>query len=158
MRLVLFFCGHDFDEITSMNKTDLIQLAHVSQNLDGSWREHALEDHLIKVADKAGAMASGFEANDWAYLAGLWHDLGKYSPRFQAYIRQASGYDPEAHIEGGGRVDHSTAGAIHACERLGPKGRMLAYLIAGHHAGLPDWSPSETGAAALAHRLDGRIV
>ncbi len=111
---------------------------------------------MLKVADRAAVMASDFGANDWAYLAGLWHDLGKYSPRFQAYIRQASGYDPDAHIEGGGRVDHSTAGAIHACERLGPKGRMLAYLIAGHHAGLPDWSPSEFGASALAHRLDGR--
>lgn len=32
-------------------------------------------------------------------------------------------------------------------------GRVLAYLIAGHHAGLPDWAADETGAKALSHRL-----
>ena len=25
----------------------------------------------------------------WAYLEGLWHDLGKYSQEFQAYIKSA---------------------------------------------------------------------
>jgi hypothetical protein len=39
-----------------------------------------------------------FRAAGWAYLAGLWHDLGKYRPGFQTYIRQAN--DPDAHIEG----------------------------------------------------------
>src|SRR5690606_7706054 len=66
-----------------------------------------------------------------------------------------SGYDPEAHIEQGrGRVDHSTAGAIHAVNALGPIGRIPAYLIAGHHAGLPDWSAAEGGNASLECRLE----
>jgi len=33
-------------------------------------------------------------------------------------------------------------------DSLGPYGRLLAYLIAGHHAGLPDWHSTDTGAAA----------
>ncbi len=33
-------------------------------------------------------------------------------------------------------------------------GKILAYLIAGHHAGLPDWYPDETGGAALSVRLE----
>ena len=33
-------------------------------------------------------------------------------------------------------------------------GRTLAYLVAGHHAGLPDWFPSDTGNAALQIRLE----
>lgn len=38
-------------------------------------------------------------------------------------------------------MDHSTAGAVHAVDELGDgAGRLLAYLIAGHHAGLPDWN------------------
>ncbi len=37
----------------------------------------------------------------WAALAGRWHDLGKYRPAFQRYIRNAVGLDAQdAHIEG----------------------------------------------------------
>ena len=87
----------------------------------------------------------------WAELAGLWHDLGKYQPAFQQYIASASGM--EAHIEAPGRVKHAIAGAIHAAEARGPYGRLLAYLIAGHHAGLPDWHPDEASGAELSQEL-----
>ena len=117
------------------------------------WIVHDLEEHLRGVAELAGEKAQFFAGGDWATLAGLWHDLGKYRPAFQQYIKGVSGYDPDAHIEQG-RVDHSTAGAIHAVNELGGLGRVLAYLIAGHHAGLPDWSASDGGGnAALEHRL-----
>ena len=53
-----------------------------------------------------------------------------------------------------GRVDHSTAGAIYAIEKLGLQGRILAYLIAGHHAGLPDWNNAEGGQSTLFQRLE----
>lgn len=129
-------------------------LAHVRQLPDGAWVEHGLEEHLHGVAGLAGEFAADFRASSWASLAGLWHDLGKYREKFQQYIRAVSGYDPEAHIEGvPGRVDHSTAGAIHAVEKLGLRGRILAYLIAGHHAGLPDWNSPEEGQSALFNRL-----
>ena len=133
-------------------------MAHVRKGADGVWYEHLLNDHLQKVSRLAGRFAHTFGANEWAELAGLWHDLGKYSVSFQDYIRSASGYDrQDAHIESSpGRVNHSSAGALYACEKMGAKGRLLAYLIAGHHAGLPDWSSSETGAAALAYRLEAQ--
>ncbi len=50
-------------------------------------------------------------------------------------------------------IDHSTAGAIHAIRQFGAHGRILAYLIAGHHAGLPDWSAADTQGKALSIRL-----
>lgn len=114
----------------------------------GSREAHDLVDHLRGVAARAAAAASGFGA-DWAELAGRWHDLGKFRPGFQAYIRQT----PDAHIEGRlpaparRETTHSAAGALHAVDRLaavhGPAGeraaRLLAYVIAGHHAGLADW-------------------
>ena len=133
-----------------------IAIAHVRQDENKEWvPPHRLEDHLRDVANLAGNMAKTFYSDDWATLAGLWHDLGKYRPAFQNYIRKVSGYDPEAHIEQGkGRVDHSTAGAIHAVNELKGIGRVLAYLIAGHHAGLPDWSAAEGGNAALECRLE----
>jgi CRISPR-associated endonuclease/helicase Cas3 len=117
------------------------RLAHVRQSPDGEWIEHSLDEHLRAVAELAAGFAETFDSQNWARLSGLWHDLGKYREQFQRYIKSVSGYDAEAHIEGApGRVDHSTAGAIHAIEKLGPSGRIIAYLIAGHHAGLPDWN------------------
>lgn len=105
-------------------------------------RLHALDQHLIEVARRAADHAATFGGQDWARLAGLWHDLGKYRPGFQRYLLAANGSEAEsAHIEGGaGRVSHSTAGALLACERFGTTGRVLAYLIASHHAGLYDWN------------------
>jgi len=50
--------------------------------------------------------------------------------------------------------EHSIAGAVHAIERLGDgNGRILAYCIAGHHAGLTDWASSDAGLGSLDQRL-----
>lgn len=123
-------------------------LAHVAE--DG--RTHLLGDHLRGTATRAERYASSFGADGWGRLAGLWHDLGKYSQEFQRYIRAAGGL--EAHLETKpGRVDHSTPGASWATKSFDLAGRLLAYPIAGHHAGLPDWVPDATGGAALQARL-----
>ncbi|MDD4930239.1 MAG: CRISPR-associated endonuclease Cas3'' [Gallionella sp.] len=91
------------------NETESQPLAHVRQDKGGNWHEHLLDEHLREVANLAGKFAEHFDSKDWASLAGLWHDLGKFSSEFQRYIKTVSGYD--AHIEGvPGRVDHSTAG------------------------------------------------
>lgn len=121
---------------------------------------HHLVDHLHKVAELAGGFSKVFDScgysRRWAYLAGLWHDLGKYRPGFQQYLRQSSGYD--AHIEGkvaGREKTHSAAGALWAIRQLGePYGRVLAYMIAGHHAGLDDW---EAGLAVRLQSDDSQI-
>ena len=129
-------------------------IAHARQSDDEGWEApHFLEDHLLSVSELAAKKAQGFHSEDWAALAGLWHDLGKYREPFQKYIRDQTGFEREnAHVEqGSGRVTHSTAGAIHALDRLGPiYGHILAYIIAGHHAGLPDWLG---GRGALSFRL-----
>ncbi|MES2772104.1 MAG: CRISPR-associated endonuclease Cas3'', partial [Pseudomonadota bacterium] len=117
-------------------------IAHAAQDKNGVWREpHELAAHLREVAQRAAQQAAHFNASDWAYLAGLWHDLGKYRPRFQRYIRKASGFEADAHIRGeAGKAPHSTAGALLARERFGLAGQVLAYLIASHHAGLYDYT------------------
>ena len=103
----------------------------------------------MAVADLAQTLAEPLKSTQWAHLAGMWHDLGKYRPGFQQYIRNVNGH--EAHIEGklprGSDKTHSAAGALHALRTLeakfGPQGavlgRVLAYVVAGHHAGLADW-------------------
>ena len=123
---------------------------------------HLLAAHLHSVAAMAAEFSEAFEpattTQRWAYIAGLWHDLGKYRPGFQRYVRL--GDNPDAHIEGkvGGREKtHSAAGALWAMQTLGEShgengklaARVLAYLIAGHHAGLGDWN------GGLSERLNG---
>ena len=78
---------------------------------------HLLADHLLAVAALAADFSQPCDAANvtqrWAYLAGLWHDLGKYRAGFQRYVLQADNAD--AHIEGkvGGREKtHSAAGAL----------------------------------------------
>lgn len=129
-------------------------IAHLVAGRESGWRIHSLETHLAAVAALAGRFGQKIGA-DWARLAGLWHDLGKYSPQFQATIRRESGYDPEEKPQPGPR-NHSTAGALYAIDKLGSAGRLLAYLIAGHHAGLPDWHGVENAVPALSLRLQER--
>jgi len=123
-------------------------IAHAKRNTNGPCDEHHLEDHLKCVAQKAADFASHFASEGWAELAAYWHDLGKFHPDWQAYLRRETGCDEDAHIENKqGRPNHSTVGAVLAMQRIKPVqcARILAYLIAGHHAGLPDWYPDDAG-------------
>lgn len=104
-----------------------------------------LAEHLMAVAALAGDMARPFGLERAAYLAGLLHDLGKYSADFQKRIKGADI-----------RVDHSTAGAAAMLSDLAAGAdrsiaELIAYCIAGHHAGLPD--RSNTTQACLNQRL-----
>lgn len=85
----------------------------------------SLLSHLSMASEIAGQNAEWFGANELAKYAGLLHDLGKYCPEF---LKRLQG--------GKIRVDHATAGAQVAAERWPLMGKLLAYCIAGHHAGL----------------------
>jgi CRISPR-associated endonuclease/helicase Cas3 len=94
-----------------------------------------LADHLRDVGKCAAEFGTPFGATAIARAAGLLHDIGKCSVAFQRYI----GAGGQAGEGGRGSVDHSTAGAREAARRYpGPLGRLLAFGIAGHHAGLAD--------------------
>lgn len=112
-----------------------------------------LSRHLDEVSELAERFATAFNAGPWGRLVGAWHDLGKYSDEFQAMLNSS---DPDASEEAAapGRVDHSTCGARHAATSLpGIAGRLLAFLIAGHHAGLTDAMPLSER-FTLSFRLD----
>ncbi|MCS6805827.1 MAG: CRISPR-associated helicase Cas3' [Acidobacteriota bacterium] len=102
-----------------------IEMFAHSKNSNGCW--HRLDEHLNAVAKLAQKFGEKFGAGELAYWAGLWHDLGKFHPDFQAYI---------AHPTGKRGPDHSTAGAVWACHCFEP----LAFLVAGHHGGLPSFT------------------
>jgi len=116
----------------------------------GRW--HGLREHLESTAALAATFASSFNAHHWGYLAGLWHDAGKYSKEFQTKLRAST----NAHIEAGSKVDHSTYGAQRAKEKWETgEGKLLAYIIAGHHAGLPDGKSNEP--SCLFERLSKKL-
>ena len=137
----------------SIKSERLEALAHVA---DGG-RAHLLVDHLRGVAALASEFGARFESADHSRLSGLWHDLGKYAGNFQKMIREANGL--EAHIEGdvSGPRDHSTAGAIHARECLGPQSLAIAFAIAGHHAGLDDFENLEQRLKLKRERYDSAL-
>ncbi len=130
-------------------------VAHTRQGEpQSSWEP--LEDHLQLVADGndsgllgSALFAEAFGAADWGRVAGLWHDAGKYSKAFQAYLNESAMSEHSKR----GTVDHSTAGAQLAMKQFGNNGYPLAYVIAGHHAGLADYAGGQSGIAERLKKL-----
>lgn len=100
-----------------------------------------LVDHCENVARVSGQFADRFASQPFLQAAGLLHDLGKAAGAWQQYLRA----NVEASASGAGRkgspVTHAAAGvgAALKCYKS-PWSQILAYIIAGHHAGLPDGS------------------
>lgn len=120
--------------------------AHSVENKDKTtWQ--TLKDHLEGTGHLAEAFGGKFGTGALTRVAGLLHDIGKYSPEFQRRLRGDSI-----------RVDHSTAGAQLAVQLHGrAAGSILAYVVAGHHAGLPDFG-SPQNRSSLVARLENRTL
>jgi CRISPR-associated endonuclease/helicase Cas3 len=121
--------------------------AFYAHTLDGEppakWQ--GLEEHLLGVAKLAARFARAFDSEWWAYCAGLWHDLGKYQAEFQERLLGARV-----------SVEHSGAGAALASKKARELGIPLAFVIAGHHAGLANFVLSDPGLPTpLRERLKG---
>lgn len=135
------------------NNNSIEFIAHVRKNDDDSWADpHLLVKHLHDTAILAESFASKFHSGLWGKAEALAHDAGKGRLVWQKYLRSKSGFDEEAHLEGKpGKIPHAIHGAKLVEELFGKAiGRILAYGIAGHHAGLPDGSNAEgAGQASL---------
>lgn len=93
---------------------------------------HGLVDHLQGVAELAASMAQHALPDDQclsdlARLCGRLHDLGKFRPGFQAYLRQQQVL-PEKRY-------HKQAGALLA---LNNNHVSAGFAILGHHGGIPN--------------------
>ena len=98
-----------------------------------------LSEHLEAVAGMARELASATCMEDENFaalvsLAGLLHDFGKYSDRFQQMLQT-----------GQGRCQHAIHGAMLACFGVSgsdPKPQLYTVVaaIAAHHAGLANWT------------------
>ena len=120
-------------------------IAHV-RKLDGL--QQLLIDHLLETSTISGQLAAKLNLGLVGELLGLMHDFGKYSRKFQKYIRDETGLfnpdlDDEESTPNGSKVDHSTAGAqwvyrelrkFGAAQGIGELfGQMLGLCIASHH-------------------------
>ena len=110
-----------------------------------------LKEHLIAVAEKAQKFANEVRPSDDAFAnvahwSGLLHDLGKYTPQFQAYLAKER--------DGGVDTHHAVFGAALATRQslLGP-----TFVSAGHHAGLHDSSELQALIADRKYSLDTRL-
>ena len=124
----------------------LIYYAHSAQDKLGNLLpyEHwqTLQSHLVNVGEMVAEFARVFGAQEIACQTGQLHDLGKYSEPF------------DRRLHGGSSVDHATAGAKIAVERWGNAiGKLMAFCIAGHHAGLANGNGEGDNRRTLKHRL-----
>jgi CRISPR-associated endonuclease/helicase Cas3 len=101
---------------------------------------HYLDEHLQAVARLAEEFATKLGGDKLGYYAGLWHDLGKYNPEFQKYIKNCHAAQQAGRIPKSEKIPHAVYGAILADE-ICP---LLAPLIYGHHAGLPNYGDLES--------------
>lgn len=123
-----------------------------SRHGEGKETWQTLQAHSETVGNMCAKFAESFRSKDWGQILGLLHDFGKARASFQGYLARVNGLDDEGYDNG--EHSHSGAGACLAEERFGPMGKILAYPIAGHHAGLPDWSGGQNPNGALVQRLN----
>ena len=118
-------------------------IAHVRKS---DKEPQSLQTHLTETAEIAKLLAAKLDLDQAGELLGLMHDFGKYSQKFQNYIRRVNNIgfnfdqDDEDSFKGG---DHSTAGAqwiYRELRKFGAEqgigelfGQMLGLCIASHH-------------------------
>ena len=102
-------------------------------------REQPVFAHLIGTAELCALFASAFGAKEQGQLAGMAHDIGKYTDAFQRRLQGSTEH-----------VDHSTAGAAE-CYKLRLRGGRAPrwtsqWRQSGRHLGSGYFSgPNESG-------------
>ncbi len=86
-----------------------------------------LQAHAEGVQKLCEQFAEPFASQEAAGLIGRIHDAGKTHPDFQAHLRGENRNHP-----------HAADGAKWLDAHIPTLGRLLAYAVDGHHAGLPD--------------------
>ena len=141
-------------QLVGIHAKPMLYYAHSRKGEDESkWQ--FLIDHLTRTADLAEKFGSDAGVSELARIAGLMHDIGKYSKEFQARLHGSSQ-----------KVDHATAGAKEIRSLFSKDQNqkyladMLAYCIAGHHTGLPDYgSPTDVdGDGTLLARVEKKAL
>jgi len=122
-------------------------IAHIRKS-DG--KRQTVEEHLQGVQRLASRYGRTIGVEHLAGLAGILHDMGKYSDRFRNYILEAVSHPEDTSKRG--TVDHSTAGGKLLYEAFHSEGNnayekmlseMVGNAIISHHGGLQDFLSPE---------------
>jgi CRISPR-associated endonuclease/helicase Cas3 len=89
--------------------------------------EQSLEEHLRNVSQNTKLFLSDTPYSQLGEVSGLTHDAGKQPSEWQKYLLGSSEQ----------KMDHTSLGAQICYQKYGTQlGKILAYVVAGHHAGL----------------------
>lgn len=131
----------------------MVKIAHVRTNDN---HEQTVKEHLLAVSKIAEEYGSKLNIKHLSGLAGILHDVGKYSDDFQQYIKEAVA-NPEMPPKRGS-VDHSTAGGKMLYELFHVNGKtnqekllaeIIGNVIISHHSYLQDF---------LSHKLESAYL
>lgn len=126
----------------------MVKIAHVRES---DQEIQTVSEHLLGVKYLAEIFGEKLGMKHVTGLAGLLHDLGKYTDQFQTYINQVA-FHPESTEMRRGDVDHSTAGgrllyAMFHNENSTIYEKLLAEIVGNaiisHHSNLHDYISPE---------------
>ncbi len=129
--------------------------AHLT-NKSGIREEQSLRAHCVQTAEYASSCVENIGFYHMAYLAGLLHDMGKATKKYNDYLEAA--FSGESVVRGS--VNHTFAGIIYILENFHAKStspmdkltaEIISYAIGAHH-GLFDCVDLE-GKNGFLHRL-----
>jgi CRISPR-associated endonuclease/helicase Cas3 len=144
-----------------MEDTRMNYIAHI-RNSDH--QHQTVEEHLIGVKELSELFGAKIGVKHIAGLAGMLHDMGKYTDEFREYILEAvknPGSPPKR-----GSVDHSTAGGkllfklFHTGKGHPNKGilaEIVGNAIISHHSYLQDFLNSDLESNYL-HRVRDKVL
>lgn len=132
------------------------RLAHITQ-INGERVEQSVASHSLNVANYAADQLKEIGLFHTAYLAGLLHDMGKNSEKYQDYLARAAAGEEVAR----GTVNHTFCGCIYLLKNYHtgrPQGfdtltcELLVYAIGSHHGQFDCVSLKNT--SGFEHRLN----
>lgn len=100
-------------------------MLYYAHTQDKAGKKEPVIDHLKEVAFLTKRFASVWGADKEGYVAGLFHDIGKYSELFQDILERRTT-----------NVDHATPGALSLIKKYQQNAYAAALAIEGHHEGI----------------------
>lgn len=122
---------------------------YIARFNDKSYKIQSVKEHILNVANFCRIFGEKLNVSSFLYLAGLLHDMGKYSTKFQSYINfefeKAKSGDKEKISGVADKEDHGVYGGKYIFKKYNKRdpiscitSEILALICCYHHGGLPD--------------------